>query len=179
MRSSVVVGRVWLMADGTAVSHSHWNSTELQCVSISLQLFVGFVCLFVFSVFARWNLPQSVSLYFWMYLLLQANSRYLICKGPVISSVSQNYAVKMFYMDETWSVSNDFRSNLIDQTMPFIACFAHQPSASFCTCWDQRVSFCMNRERCFSISICFLSLFFWTNQTKVSHDSMGNKSKYY
>lgn len=48
MRSSVVVGRVWLMADGTTVSHRHWNSTELQCVSISLQLFVGFVRLFVF-----------------------------------------------------------------------------------------------------------------------------------
>lgn len=100
-------GRWSCLADGWR-HRSQSQSLEFNRATVCLYfsaIIRGFCLFCLFSVFARWHVPQSVSLYFLMYLLLQAKSRYLICKGPVISSVSQNYAVKMFYMDETHGAS--------------------------------------------------------------------------
>lgn len=99
-----LVGSGWSLA--APVSLSHWNSTALQCVSMALQLFVGFLFWFFF---ATWNSPQSATLSFLMYLLLQAKSCYLICKGPVISSVfvklrSQNVLHGWNLERSKWSV---------------------------------------------------------------------------
>lgn len=135
---SLVVSGSWLKA---AQSVTVTGIQELQRVFVSLQLFAGF--------FLKVNLAtKRYSLFLSMYLLLQAKSCYLTCKGPVVYSVFETAASKCFtWMKLAAFPTISFRSNSINQTMPFSAGLACIASASFfCTCWDHLVTFLMNHE---------------------------------